>query len=181
MDLLDFDLNLLMTFDAIYRHHNLSTAAIELGMTQPAVSAALKRMRACFDNPLFVRTSHGMLPTPYADGVSIKISQALDILREVDQPITFSPSTTTINFRIYINDIGMLLVMPLVLKYMREHAPHAKLTILDLRPDEVVQALDGGVIDLAGLTSSRYAEPPTSVPYAQTTLILAPAYRWSSF
>ena len=71
MDLIDFDLNLLMTFDAIYRHHNLSAAAIELGMTQPAVSAALKRMRACFDNPLFVRTSHGMRPTPSADGVSV--------------------------------------------------------------------------------------------------------------
>lgn len=149
MDLLDFDLNLLMTFDAIYRHHNLSTAAIELGMTQPAVSAALKRMRICFDNPLFVRTSHGMQPTPYADGVSIKITQTLDILRLVDQPITFNPSTTTINFRIYINDVGMLLVMPLVLKYMRENAAHAKLTILDLRPDEVVLALDSKEIDLA--------------------------------
>ena len=149
MDLIDFDLNLLMTFDAIYRHHNLSAAAIELGMTQPAVSAALKRMRACFDNPLFVRTSHGMRPTPYADGVSVKISRALDILREVDQPATFSPLTTTIDYRIYINDVGMLLVMPLVLKYMREKAPHARLTILDLRPDEVVEALDSGEIDLA--------------------------------
>lgn len=149
MDLLDFDLNLLMTFDAIYRHQNLSTAAIELGITQPAASAALKRMRIRFNNPLFVRTSHGMLPTPYADGVSIKITQALNILREVDQPVTFSPATTTNNFRIYINDVGMLLVMPLVLKYMRAHAPQAKVTIVDLRPDEVVQALDSGEIDVA--------------------------------
>ena len=149
MELLDFDLNLLLTFDAIHRHHSLSEAAVELGLTQPAVSASLKRLRARFDNPLFVRTSHGMRPTPYADAMSVKISKALDIVREVDQPAAFLPQSTSINFRIYINDVGMLLVMPQVFKYMSEHAPNAKLTILDLRPDEVVQALDNGVIDLA--------------------------------
>ena len=149
MDLLDFDLNLLLTFDAIYRHHNLSAAAIELGLTQPAVSAALKRLRERLDNPLFVRTSHGMRPTPYADGMSVKISRALDILREVDQPATFSPHSTTVNYRIYINDVGMLVVMPQVLRHVSEIAPHAKLTVIDLRPDEVVDALDSGEIDLA--------------------------------
>ena len=149
MNLLDFDLNLLLTFDAIYRHHNLSAAAIELGLTQPAVSAALKRLRERLDNPLFVRTSHGMRPTPYADGMSVKISRALDILREVDQPATFSPHSTTVNYRIYINDVGMLVIMPQVLRHVSEIAPHAKLTVIDLRPDEVVNALDSGEIDLA--------------------------------
>ncbi|MCY1165324.1 MULTISPECIES: LysR family transcriptional regulator [Polaromonas] len=149
MDLLDFDMNLLLTFDAIYRHQNLSAAAIELGLTQPAVSAALKRLRECFGNPLFVRTSHGMRPTPYADNMAVKITRALDIVREVDQPAHFLPQTTTINFRVYINDIGMQLVMPRVVRYLSDHAPNAKLTILDLRPDEVVEALDSGAIDLA--------------------------------
>ena len=149
MDLLDFDLNLLMTFDAIYRHQSLSAAAIELGLTQPAVSAALKRLRERFDNPLFVRTSHGMRPTPHADSMSGKITRALDILRDVDQPADFSPLTTSINFKVYINDIGMLLMMPQVLTYLSEHAPGARLTIFDLRPDEVVPALDSGAIDLA--------------------------------
>ena len=149
MDLLDFDMNLLTTFDAIYRHQSLSAAAIELGLTQPAVSAALKRLRVRFDNPIFVRTSHGMRPTPYADSMSGKITRALDILREVDQPDDFSPRTTTINFKVYINDIGMLLMMPQVLTYLSEHAPGSRLTIFDLRPDEVVPALDSGTIDLA--------------------------------
>jgi DNA-binding transcriptional LysR family regulator len=149
MDLLDFDLNLLMTFDAIYRHQNLSASAIELGLTQPAVSAALKRLRDRFDNPLFVRTSHGMRPTPYADSMSTKITRALDILRDVDQVAHFSPQTTSINFKVYINDIGMLLMMPQVLAYLNEHAPGSRLTIFDLRPDEVVPALDSGAIDLA--------------------------------
>lgn len=149
MELLDFDMNLLLTFDAIHRHHSLSAAAIELGLTQPAVSAALKRLRGRFGNPLFVRTSHGMRPTPYADGMSGKIRRALDILRQVDLADEFSPLTSTIDFRIYINDIGMLLVMPQVVKRLSELAPKARLTILDLRPDEVVSALDAGTIDLA--------------------------------
>ncbi|MBI2729054.1 MAG: LysR family transcriptional regulator [Polaromonas sp.] len=149
MDLVDFDMNLLLTFDAIYRHQNLSAAAIELGLTQPAVSAALKRLRERFDNPLFVRTSHGMRPTPYADSMSVKITRALDIVREVDQPDDFSPQTTTVNFRVYINDIGMLLMMPQVMTYLGEHAPGARLSIFDFRPDEVIPALDSGVIDLA--------------------------------
>ncbi|MDB5964897.1 MAG: LysR family transcriptional regulator [Polaromonas sp.] len=149
MELLDFDMNLLLTFDAIYRHQNLSSAAVELGLTQPAVSAALKRMRERFDNPLFVRTSHGMRPTPYADSMAVKITRALDIVREVDHPAEFSPATTLEDFRVYINDVGMQLVMPRVFRYLSEHAPNAKLTILDLRPDEVVNALDSGVIDIA--------------------------------
>ena len=149
MDLLDFDLNLLLTFDAIYRHHSLSAAAVELGLTQPAVSAALKRLRERLDNPLFVRTSHGMRPTPFADNMSAKITRALDILREVDQPARFTPRTSSVHYRIYINDVGMLVVMPQVLQRIGERAPDARITVIDLRPDEVVDALDSGEIDLA--------------------------------
>ncbi len=149
MDLLEFDLNLLLTFDAIYRHQNLSAAATELGLTQPAVSAALKRLRERMGNPLFVRTSHGMRPTPFADTMSTKLTQALNILRDVDQPAEFTPRNTSIHYRIYINDIGMLVVMPQVLRMVNAQAPGAKMTILDLRPDEVVDAMDRGEIDLA--------------------------------
>lgn len=149
MELNKLDLNLLKTFDAIHRHNNLSAAAIELGLTQPAISAALKRLRGHFDNPLFVRTSHGMRPTPHADTIASRITRALDILREVDQSPTFALATTTVHYRIYINDIGLLVVMPQVLRHVSEQAPHAKISIVDLRPDEVVEAMDRGEVDLA--------------------------------
>lgn len=170
MELLDFDMNLLLTFDAIHRHQNVSAAAVELGLTQPAVSAALKRMRERFDNPLFVRTSHGMRPTPYADNMALKITRALDIVREVDHPAEFSPLTTNVHFRIYINDVGMLLVMPQVFRYLSEYAPNAQLTILDLRPDEVVHALDSGVIDIAvgyflGVPNWAHQQPVRNTSY----------------
>ncbi|HQX60302.1 MAG: LysR family transcriptional regulator [Rhodoferax sp.] len=143
------DLNLLRTFDAIYRHHSLSAAAIELGLTQPAISAALKRLRSHFDNPLFVRTSHGMRPTPHADAMSAAIARALDTLRGIGQAQAFSRATSTVHYRVYINDVGMLVVMPQVVRNVSELAPHAKISVIDLRPDEVVDALDRGHIDLA--------------------------------
>ncbi len=149
MDLLEFDLNLLRSFDAIYRHQSLSGAATELGLTQPALSAALKRLRAKMGNPLFVRTSHGMRPTPFADSVAGQLTRALDILRNLDQPAEFSPQANTIHYRLYINDVGMLVVMPQLMRRVRELAPRAKITVLDLRPDEVVDAMDRGDIDLA--------------------------------
>lgn len=149
MELNKLDLNLLKTFDAIHRHNNLTAAAVELGLTQPAISAALKRLRGHFDNPLFVRTSHGMRPTPHADTIASRTTRALDILREVDQSATFALATTTVHYRIYINDIGLLVVMPQVLRHVSEQAPHAKISIIDLRPDEVVDAMDRGEVDLA--------------------------------
>jgi len=149
MDLLEFDLNLLLSFDAIYRHNSLSAAAIELGLTQPAVSASLKRLRDRLGNPLFVRTSHGMRPTPFADNMAGKVARALAILRELDQPDVFSPATTTLNYRIYINDVGMQVLLPHVLRKVSEQAPNARMTVIDLRPDEVVDALDTGRVDLA--------------------------------
>lgn len=149
MDIDRLDLNLIKTFDAIHRHHNLSAAAVELGLTQPAISAALKRLRAHFGNPLFVRTSHGMRPTPHADEMAGKIARALGLLREAGQSASFARATTTVHYRIYINDVGMLVVMPQVLRHVSEQAPHAKISIIDLRPDEVVDALDSGEIDLA--------------------------------
>lgn len=149
MDLADFDLNLMRVFDAIYRHQSLTAAAAELGLTQPAVSAALKRLREHLGNPLFVRTAHGMRPTPHADTVAVKVTRALAILREVGEAASFSPQLTSVNYRVYINDVGMQVVMPRVLRYLSEHAPGARLTVPDLRPDEVVDALDRGDIDLA--------------------------------
>jgi len=149
MDLLRFDLNLLLCFDAIHRHQSLSAAGDELGLTQPAVSAALKRLRGHFDNPLFVRTSRGMRPTPYADDMAPRVAQVLELLRGVDSASEFSPATSTINYRLYINDTGLIVLMPMLMAYLREHAPLSRLTVIDLRADEVVDALDSGEVDLA--------------------------------
>lgn len=145
----DFDLNLFRAFDAIYRTKSVSSAAIELNVTQPSMSYSLKRLRDKFQNPLFVRTSKGMTPTPLADALSIRIKEGLKILTRPDQPTVFSTFTTSTNFRIYISDAGMLITLPKVLQRFTREAPQASLSVVDLRPDEVAEALDSGKVDLA--------------------------------
>ena len=149
MHLPTFDLNLLCAFDAIYRSQSISAAAIELGLTQPGLSSAQKRLRECVGDPLFVRTSSGMRSTPFADNMAPKVSEALKILSGIDQPVNFTPATSNVNLRIYISDAGLHVVMPQVVERMNVHAPHASLTVVDLRPNEVTAALDGGSIDMA--------------------------------
>ena len=149
MQLHSFDLNLLCTFDAIYRSQSISAAAIELGLTQPGVSSALKRLRERVGDPLFVRTSRGMRSTPFAENMAPKVFQALKLLSGIDQPVTFAPATSTVDFKIYISDAGLHIVIPQVVERMNTQAPHASLTVVDLRPDEVTAALDSGSIDMA--------------------------------
>ncbi|KAB7585090.1 LysR family transcriptional regulator [Verminephrobacter eiseniae] len=149
MDLSEFNLNLLTFFDAIYRHRSVSAAAQELDLTQPAVTAALNKLRAHFDNPLFVRTSNGMHPTPWADALAPKIARVLDSVRRLDEPTPFQPQSAKDQFKIYVNDIGMMLALPKIVQLLNQDAPHTQLTVIDLRQDEVVNALDVGEIDLA--------------------------------
>ena len=72
----DIDLNLLRVFDAVLREGGVTAAAARLGLTQPAVSNALARLRAVFDDALFVRTPSGMAPTPFARQLDDPVRQA---------------------------------------------------------------------------------------------------------
>ncbi|QNP48987.1 LysR family transcriptional regulator [Diaphorobacter aerolatus] len=149
MDLRDFNLNLLFAFDAVERHRSVSAAAQELELTQPAVTAALNKLRIRFENPLFVRTSHGMHPTPRAMELAPHIKRILEAVRRLDEPDTFSPKTTKNHFKIYVNDVGLVAVLPRVVDRLSHETPNTRLTVLDIRQDEVVSALDNGEIDLA--------------------------------
>ena len=81
MNLSDKDLNLFVVFDVIYTERNLTKAGEVLGITQPAVSNALSRLRENFNDELFIRTSKGMAPTPVAENMVNDIRQALDLIR----------------------------------------------------------------------------------------------------
>src|SRR5690606_579429 len=81
MNLSKVDLNLFIVFDAIYTEANLTRAGQIVGITQPAVSNALARLRDTFNDPLFVRTAQGMVPTPMAQNIITPVRQALQLLR----------------------------------------------------------------------------------------------------
>ena len=80
MKLSDIDLNLFVVFDAIYTEGNLTRAGDIIGITQPAVSNSLSRLRNMFDDPLFVRTADGMVPTPVAQNIIGSVRQALGLM-----------------------------------------------------------------------------------------------------
>ena len=94
MDITDVDLNLLVVFDALLRNRSVSGAARELKMSQPATSFALNRLRTMFGEPLFVRTSRGIHPTPYAESLASPLESILDRIRaDLLQQQTFDPAT----------------------------------------------------------------------------------------
>ncbi|MDZ4253861.1 MAG: LysR family transcriptional regulator, partial [Sulfuritalea sp.] len=95
MNRFDFDLNLLVVFDAVLTERSISRAAERLGLSQPAVSNALARMRKATGDRLFVRLANAMVPTPYAQGIAEPIRQALASIRvSLAASQEFDPATS---------------------------------------------------------------------------------------
>ncbi len=151
MNLNTVDLNLFLVFRAIYMTRSVTQAGDCVNMTQSAVSNALKRLRERFDDPLFVRTPEGMLPTPMADDLIelvgdglLKFTQAIDKVRR------FDPSDSDRLFRIAINDIGQLVLMPEFLNAARKAAPSIRFeTVGASKGEEARSLLLEGKIDVA--------------------------------
>ena len=102
MNLNKVDLNLFVVFDAIYSEANLTRAGQIVGITQPAVSNALARLRETFNDPLFVRTAQGMVPTPMAQNIITPVRNALQQLRiSVQESRTFNPAQATKSCLLY--------------------------------------------------------------------------------
>jgi DNA-binding transcriptional LysR family regulator len=100
-----FDLNLLPVFEALLEERNVSRAAARVGLSQPAVSNAIRRMREAVGDPLWIRTSRGMKPTPRAEQLAGPVRAALAHMRSaLSGESAFDPATTTRTFRLAMND-----------------------------------------------------------------------------
>src|SRR6186713_230937 len=120
----NLDLNLLRVFDAIFQARSVTVAASNLHLTQPAVSKQLNRLREVLEDPLFVRTNDGMSPTPRAEAIAVPIRQALSELRNtVEQQLGFNPSKSDRTFRIFMSDLGQLVLLPRLLELISREAP----------------------------------------------------------
>ncbi|HVE05920.1 MAG TPA: LysR family transcriptional regulator [Paraburkholderia sp.] len=146
----DLDLNLIPFLVAMEDTRNVSRAAERLGVSQPRVSTALGRLREYFNDPLFVRTSRGMEPTPRALAL---IPAAREALAHIEQGMldaqTFDPATTTHSFSIALSDVGEIVFLPRLLQLFAARAPHANLRSISVRPADVERGLEAGDIDLA--------------------------------
>src|SRR6478609_7219988 len=107
------DLNLLPVFEAMLLEENVTAAAARMGLTQSALSNALGRLRTYFEDPLFVKTRQGMLPTPRALELAGPLREAMTLVRAAAQKSEgFDPKTSNRTFRIYMTDVGEMVLLP---------------------------------------------------------------------
>src|SRR5205814_7653104 len=124
MNVQDIDLNLLRAFDAVLQEKSVTAAAARLGLTQPAVSNALARLRALFSDALFVRTPAGMDATPFARELGEPVRQALALLESaLAHGPGFDPASSTRSFRFYMSDIGQVEFLPPLVEHVQRTAP----------------------------------------------------------
>ena len=146
------DIRLLMVFDAIYKTRSVTAAAVALDLGQPAVSVALAKLRRHFGNPLFVRTSNGMEPTPFSEGLVQPVREVLGALDKVlGHRGEFEPATAERSFRICMTDISQLVLLPRLWESLRETAPGVRIEIIPMTSD-TARLLESGEADLAVVT-----------------------------
>jgi DNA-binding transcriptional LysR family regulator len=144
------DLNLLRVFDAVLHERGVTPAAARLGLTQPAVSNALARLRALFGDPLFVRTPAGMDATPFARELAEPVRQALALLEAaLAHGPGFDPATSTRAFRFYMSDLGQIEFLPPLVERVQRAAPGVRLEAAAADLEHIADALGTGALDLA--------------------------------
>jgi len=144
------DLNLLLVFEAMFRHGSVTRAAAQIGLTQSAMSSALGRLRKQFGDPLFVNTRSGMLPTPRALELAPPLTEALAMVRgAMGSRETFDPRSSTRNLRVYMTDVGEMVLLPALMKHLHTRAPAMRLETAQLQAAELAVRLETGDIDLA--------------------------------
>jgi DNA-binding transcriptional LysR family regulator len=125
-----FDLNLLTAFDALWSERNVTRAARRVGLTQSALSHALKRLRAQLDDPLFHASSSGMVPTARAQALAGPVAQALGLVRgALEPPRPFSPRDLERTFTIATSDYVELVLLPRLIRRVEQEAPGVTLVI----------------------------------------------------
>ncbi|MCV6614006.1 MAG: LysR family transcriptional regulator, partial [Cellvibrionaceae bacterium] len=143
------DLNLFVLLDAIYRERSVTKVAMQLSLTQPAVSNALSRLRQTFDDPLFIRTPEGMVPTPVAESVIQDVRKALNLLgRSVDISAKFEPQQSDKVFNLGMNDLAESLLLPKLRERLKSEAPNIAITSYYVERRTATEELKAGIIDL---------------------------------
>ncbi|MGY5780464.1 LysR family transcriptional regulator [Rhizobium sp. LEGMi135b] len=157
-DIRALDLNLLRTLDALLDERSVTRAAERLGFTQPAVSGMLTRLRESFNDPLFVRTRRGIVPTLRATELAGPLKQILADVGALLQPAAFDPTTAKFTLSIAATDYALQAVVVPFLAKMRPLAPGIRIAIRPVENDRVQTQFESGDLDLALMT------PETALP-----------------
>ncbi len=150
MDLHGIDLNLLVAFDALMAERGVTRAGARIGRTQPAMSAALSRLRALLGDELFVRGPSGLQPTPRALDLAEPLGYALaQIQRTLAFTQAFDPAVSAASFTLGLSDHPCFVLLPRLVERLRQVAPAVTLRVRSfIARDEAVAMLDAGGVDL---------------------------------
>ena len=150
MELEDMDLNLLVVFNQLLAERKVSRVAENLGLGQPAVSNALARMRKLFGDALFLRTSSGMEPTPFASELAGSVTAALGMIHgAINLKASFDAASSTRRFSIGMTDIGEIYFLPRLMKEMARIAPSVTVSTVRNTSVRLKDDMEAGRIDLA--------------------------------
>lgn len=150
MELHEVDLNLLVVFQRLLAERRVSKVAGQLGLSQPAVSNALARLRRQFGDELFLRTPSGMSPTPLAEQMAEPVSQALAMLHAGINPRgTFDPAREERAMTIGMTDIAEIDFLPALVERVRRDAPGITLSTVRNSAVNLRDEMESGKVDLA--------------------------------
>lgn len=151
MNIRDIDLNLLVLLDALLRERSVTRAAQAMGISQPAMSNALRRLRTLLDDPVLVRTARGMQPTVRAEKLQRPLHMALTQMEAAIAPERgFVPDTAKRLFTFLITDYAASVLLPKVVAMLEREAPNIALNILNAGSDAVDQIESGEADFLVG-------------------------------
>ncbi len=159
MNLAGIDLNLLVVFDALMNERQVTRAGESIGLSQPATSNALARLRTLTKDELFVRSSGKLHPTPVAIALAREIQPALEQIQTALSPVpSFDPLTSDRVFNIGMSDYVGLVLLPRLLAKLETEAPHVKIQVKSGDRQLRLALLDSGEIDLlCGLIPEQIA------------------------
>jgi LysR family transcriptional activator of mexEF-oprN operon len=143
------DLNLLVAFEALYAERSVTRAGRRLGLSQPATSGALGRLRTMLGDELFVRTPRGLAPTARGEQLAGPVARALQDLRAALDQVEFDPANEERTFTVGAVDAAIAVVLPPVAARVMKEAPRARLSIVPIDPERAASLLEDGTIDLA--------------------------------
>jgi DNA-binding transcriptional LysR family regulator len=143
------DLNLLIVFDMLMQERNLTRAGRRLGLSQPATSHALARLRHMLNDDLFVRTPEGMQPTSRAEQMAEPVHNALRALSVTLEPEAFDPATATRGFTVAVNNHAARAVVPTLARHVGNVAPGVSMDIQPIGMRDILDHLDAGGCDVA--------------------------------
>jgi DNA-binding transcriptional LysR family regulator len=150
VEIKDVDLNLLAVFNQLLVERRVSKVAENLGLTQPAISNALARLRKLLGDELFLRTPGGMEPTPFADQLAEPVAYALGMIHSaLNQRSTFDPAVSERVFTIGMTDIGEIYFLPSLMERLAAAAPRLSLSTVRNTAVNLRDEMSAGHVDLA--------------------------------